>query len=74
MFGDQTIAAAMIDRLVHHAEVHTLTGDSYRTKNRASTPWQAINPKIRHNKTTKWSTFQRAKLAYFWKSVDRSVR
>jgi len=34
VFGDQTIAAAMIDRLVHHAEVHTLTGDSYRTKNR----------------------------------------
>jgi DNA replication protein DnaC len=34
VFGDQTIAAAMIDWLGHHAEVHTLTGDSYRTKNR----------------------------------------
>lgn len=34
VFGDQTIAAAMIDRLVHHAEVHTLTGNSYRTRER----------------------------------------
>jgi DNA replication protein DnaC len=38
----------MIDRLVHHAEVLTLTGDSYRTRqrrellakeNRASRDW-----------------------------------
>ncbi|MGA5069090.1 ATP-binding protein [Streptomyces exfoliatus] len=28
------MAAAMIDRLVHHAEVLTLTGDSYRTRQR----------------------------------------
>ncbi len=34
VFGDQTIAAAMIDRLVHQAEVHTLTGDTYRTRGR----------------------------------------
>jgi len=34
VFGDQTIAAGMIDRPVHHAEAHTLTGDGYRTKNR----------------------------------------
>jgi len=33
-FGDETVAAAMIDRLVHHAEVLTLTGDSYRTRAR----------------------------------------
>jgi len=31
--GD-VVAAAMIDRLVHHAEVLTLTGDSYRTRQR----------------------------------------
>lgn len=30
MFGDATVAAAMIDRLVHHAEVVSLKGDSYR--------------------------------------------
>ena len=32
VFGDVTIAAAMIDRIVHHAEVHTLKGASYRLK------------------------------------------
>lgn len=31
-FADDDVAAAMIDRLVHHAEVLTLTGDSYRTR------------------------------------------
>lgn len=33
-FSDDVVAAAMIDRLVHHAEVLTLTGDSYRTRTR----------------------------------------
>ena len=31
--GDPTIAAAAIDRLVHHADVITIDGDSYRTRN-----------------------------------------
>ncbi|MGW2206984.1 ATP-binding protein [Streptomyces sp. NPDC001774] len=34
VFGDETVAAAMIDRLVHHAEVHSLKGDSYRMNGR----------------------------------------
>jgi DNA replication protein DnaC len=34
VFGDDTVAAAMIDRLVHHAEVVSLRGDSYRLKDR----------------------------------------
>jgi DNA replication protein DnaC len=34
IFGDDVVAAAMIDRLVHHAEVLALTGDSYRTRTR----------------------------------------
>lgn len=34
IFADDTIAAAMIDRLVHHAEVLTLDGESYRTRAR----------------------------------------
>ena len=42
IFSDDIVAAAMIDRLVHHAEVLTLTGDSYRTRSRrellAATP------------------------------------
>jgi DNA replication protein DnaC len=32
MLGDATVAAAMIDRLVHHAEVVSLKEDSYRLK------------------------------------------
>lgn len=31
---DGQITAAMIDRLVHHAEVIALKGDSYRLKDR----------------------------------------
>jgi DNA replication protein DnaC len=34
VFGDDIVAAAMIDRLVHHAEVVALKGDSYRLKDR----------------------------------------
>lgn len=32
VFGDQVVAAAMIDRIVHHADVITLKGSSYRLK------------------------------------------
>jgi DNA replication protein DnaC len=34
VFGDDILAAAMIDRLVHHADVVALKGDSYRLKDR----------------------------------------
>jgi DNA replication protein DnaC len=34
VFGDDIVAAAMIDRLVHHADVVALKGDSYRLRNR----------------------------------------
>ena len=34
MFGDDVVAAAMIDRPVHDAEVIALKGDSYRLKDR----------------------------------------
>jgi DNA replication protein DnaC len=34
VFGDDVVAAAMIDRLFHHAEVVALKGDSYRLKDR----------------------------------------
>jgi DNA replication protein DnaC len=34
VFGDDVVAAAMIDRLVHHAEVISMKGDSYRLKDR----------------------------------------
>ena len=34
VFGDDVVAAAMIDRLVHHPDVINLRGDSYRLKDR----------------------------------------
>jgi DNA replication protein DnaC len=34
VFGDDVVAAAMIDRLVHHATVIALKGDSYRLRGR----------------------------------------
>ncbi len=34
VFGADIVAAAMIDRLVHHAEVISLKGYSYRLKDR----------------------------------------
>jgi len=34
IFGDDVTAAAMIDRLVHHAEILALKGDSYRLRDK----------------------------------------
>ena len=34
ILGDDMAATAMIDRLIHHAEVISLKGDSYRLKDR----------------------------------------
>jgi DNA replication protein DnaC len=34
VFGDQAVAAAMIDRIVHHADVIALKGASYRLRDR----------------------------------------
>lgn len=37
VFGNHVVASAMIDRIVHHAEVITLKGNSYRLKNTKTT-------------------------------------
>jgi DNA replication protein DnaC len=34
IFGDDMVATAMIDRLIHHADILSLKGDSYRLKDR----------------------------------------
>jgi DNA replication protein DnaC len=34
IFGDEVTATAMIDRVVHHAEILSLKGDSYRLRDR----------------------------------------
>ena len=36
IFGDAVAVAAMVDRLVHHAEVHVLKDDSYRLRSAGS--------------------------------------
>jgi DNA replication protein DnaC len=47
IFGDEIVAAAMIDRLVHHAEILNLKGDSYRLKDRdLGSPPPAKRPDI----------------------------
>lgn len=37
IFGDPVVAAAMIDRLVHHAEIINMKGESYRLKDKQLT-------------------------------------
>jgi DNA replication protein DnaC len=41
IFGDDAVAVAMVDRLVHHAEILSLQGDSYRLKDRDLGPHPA---------------------------------
>ena len=33
LLGDKVMASAIIDRIVHHAEIIKITGNSYRIKN-----------------------------------------
>jgi DNA replication protein DnaC len=34
LLGDEVLAAAILDRLLHHAEVLSINGPSYRLKDR----------------------------------------
>jgi DNA replication protein DnaC len=34
IFGDDMAATAMVDRVIHHAKILSLKGDSYRLKDR----------------------------------------
>nr|WP_275322099.1 ATP-binding protein [Streptomyces sp. KA12] len=43
VFGDDTVATATIDRLVHHAVVISLKGDFYRMRGRDLGPVPAAN-------------------------------
>ena len=38
IFGDEAVTVATIDRLIHHAEILSLKGDSYRPRTTASPP------------------------------------
>jgi hypothetical protein len=49
VFGDDSVAVAMIERLVHHAEILSLKGDSYRLKDRDL--GAQASPNTRHHLT-----------------------
>lgn len=38
LFGDATIANAILDRLLHHSHIINITGNSYRLKDRIKLP------------------------------------
>jgi len=42
ILGDQMVAAALIDRLIHHAHIVTLKGKSYRLRQRGTGPAPAV--------------------------------
>ena len=44
IFGDDAAAVAMVDRLIHHAEILSLKGDSYRLKDRDLGPHPSRAP------------------------------
>ena len=44
IFGDDAVATAMLDRLVHHAEILALKGDSYRLRGKDLDARPAPNP------------------------------
>src|SRR5262249_7507839 len=52
VFGDQAVAAAMIDRIVHHADVLTLKGASYRLRNRGIDSLPSIKTHTHADTTT----------------------
>ena len=45
VFGDDVVATAMIDRLVHHAEILSLKGDSYRLRGKDVGAERARSPR-----------------------------
>jgi DNA replication protein DnaC len=38
IFGDDAVATAMIDRLIHHSDILSLKGDSYRLRGKELGP------------------------------------
>jgi DNA replication protein DnaC len=74
VFGDQAVAAAMIDRIVHHADVLTLKGAATDSADAASTaspasapPQQKTSPRL-----TKTVHYSRG-TDQFWSAVDSAA-
>ncbi|WP_305775683.1 IS21-like element helper ATPase IstB [Pseudarthrobacter sp. NIBRBAC000502771] len=69
-WGDQVVASAMIDRIVHHAEVITLKGSSYRLKHTQIDSLPSTRPEnMAEEPASKWLTFQPAKWLSFRPSL-----
>jgi DNA replication protein DnaC len=45
ILGDEVMAAALIDRLMHHCHVVNIRGSSYRIRQHTDL-WHAIQPKV----------------------------
>jgi DNA replication protein DnaC len=39
---DQTLTAALLDRLLHHAHIVQITGESYRLKDKRKAGWSSL--------------------------------
>jgi hypothetical protein len=72
VFGDDVAAAAMIDRLVHHADVIALKGDSYRLKDRDLGRVPAAGN--RRTMTPRLPNFQLPTTAQVSVAVDKGLR
>jgi DNA replication protein DnaC len=46
IFGDDMVATAMIDRLIHHADILSLKGDSYRLRGKDVGPRPSTPPDL----------------------------
>ena len=49
IFGDDVMAAALIDRLVHHCHIVTIRGNSFRMRQHTDL-WQALQPRRSQNR------------------------
>jgi DNA replication protein DnaC len=59
LFGDQAVAAAKIDRIVHHADVLTLKSASYRLRGRGIDSLPSIKTQNQaHQTSNQWAHFR----------------
>jgi hypothetical protein len=56
IFNDQVLAAAILDRLLHHATTINITGDSYRLREKKNAGLLGRRPKPADIKEVKAST------------------
>jgi IstB-like ATP binding protein len=70
ILGDAMVAAALTDRLVHHATMITLKGKGYRLRERG----QGVVPAALSYKQERWCTFRRPNWCTFRRPLTRKRR